>query len=258
MSCMKPNKQRNVFCLLSSARGNRFGPEFSLAHLPTIPCSQLVALSSDCAVRTIVIVFSLVFLYFSTLFVFTCILQYLSVGPGISTWWFSLTLDHPRKRNFSKLSFAFEEIAITRVQFQFSKSLLGNNKNLLQAVQSRSYGWNPGLVFSIMKGLRAGFGDFFQMEISLYLSDNVFPINSRQVCLFYVALLVFVNIPEYNQNQTSNMYVKPSAETNTESQTARKFSKDWSTHSYTMICCFSCGQPGTSAIPEKTTLDNVE
>ena len=153
--------------------------------------------------------FSLVFLYSSTLFVFTCILKYLSVGPGISTWWFSPTLDHPRKRNISKLSFAFKEIAITleRVQFQFSKSLLGNNKNLLQAVQSRSYGWDPGLVFSIMKGLRAGFGDFSQMEIMVYLSDNVFPINSSQVCLFYVALLVFVNIPDYNKNQTSNMYI---------------------------------------------------
>ena len=203
------------------------------------------------------------FLYSSTLFVFTCILKYLSVGPGISTWWFSLTLDHPRKRNCSKLSFAFKEIAITfealRVQFQFSKSLLGNKyKNLIQAVQSRSYGWNPGLVFSIMKGLRAGFGDFSQMEIMLYLSDNVFPINSRQVCLFYVALLVFVNIPGYNKNQTSNMYIKPSAETNTESQTARKFWKDWRAHSYTIICCSSCGQPGTLAIPEKTTLDNVK
>ena len=63
---MKPNKMRNVFCLLSSARGNRSGPEFSLAHLPTIPCFQLVALNSDCAVRTIVIII----VFFFGLFVF--------------------------------------------------------------------------------------------------------------------------------------------------------------------------------------------
>ena len=54
------------FCLLSSARGNRSGPEFSLAHPPTIPYSQLVALNSDCAVRTIVIII----VFFFGLFVF--------------------------------------------------------------------------------------------------------------------------------------------------------------------------------------------
>ena len=81
MSCMKPNKQRNVFCLLSSARGNRSGPEFSLAHPPTIPCSQLVALNSDCAVRTIVIIIVFFFDIF-VFFYFVCIYLYFEVLVG--------------------------------------------------------------------------------------------------------------------------------------------------------------------------------
>ena len=136
---------------------------------------------------------------------------------------------------FCRLDLFVDMLSISPHILHFSLRNIHICTNLLQTVQVWSNGQCEGFVSTIEDLLENSvFALLYRLGVrwlaGSHLCNLVFPSDMSEICLGHFSQLILVNVP------------------------GTKLSENWDgTHSKTVICWCSSGQPGTSPIPENKT-----